>query len=176
MSNAGNMLIRFAVLAAPVNVRLDENVIGYNAAIYPNPFQHPIVVIPVNCATANLTCSMPFGRAFSTLAINSQRGLPVPLAGDSSPAHADLKFGVEQNVLRIYSPSQLLGGSDERNLWCVLADPRPLYAINWQNWASDGPGRPFANCASRSATSASLCIVNPPANLTMVVPPLPEGK
>ncbi len=45
---------------------------------------------------------------------------------------------------------------------------RPLYAVGWDSYSSDGPGRPFADCASRTTTSQDVCKVG--AGFVVTIP------
>jgi hypothetical protein len=150
--NIGNMLVVVGVIQSDLQVRLEELRIDSDRTRYPDRTEHPIVTLPVSCSGAGASCSVAQGQFLSLLRVQSLRGLPNSIPG---PASAALKYGTsQQNVLRLIPPSQLV--APEINQWCVLADDRAAYAVNWEAYASDGPNRPFTSC--RSTTPAvDLC-------------------
>jgi len=165
--DAGNMLINFGVLSTAFTVRVENQKFGIGqcgnrTGGWPQTPQHPTVSVPVDCTSPS--CATLKGQIFSRLLIQSLRGLPDSVPG---PQYAALKFGNnQQNVIRIVTNAFLV--APDLNSWCVLADPRPWYAINWENWASDGPNLPFADCSNRDNNAIDVCQVA--AGGTIIVP------
>jgi hypothetical protein len=168
--DVGNMEARLGVIGTEYQVRVEQLRVDTTRSQYPDRTEHPTVTVPVSCGAGD--CSVADGQIFSTYLVRSERGLPNSNPG---PATAAVKFGeTQQNVFAVYNaqsqPATLLGTGT--NSWCVLADQRPWYAVNWEAWASDGPGRDYSDCASRSENK-DVCTTN---GQTIVVVPADKKK
>ena len=155
--NVGNMDLQLGVLAASYQVRVEQLRVDTRRTNYPDLSEHPIVERSVGCSSTD-SCTLSANTLFASLVVRSERGLPNSNPG---PASAKVKFGqTQQNVMASYSalsvPAQLVAPSP--NTFCVLADQRVAYAVQWEAYSSDGPSRPFTDC---SASASDPALTNP---------------
>lgn len=155
--NVGNMEVALGVIKAGYQVRVEQLRVDSRRTNYPDRSEHPTVDVAVACGV-NDSCVAPSGSIFSLLLVRSNRGLPDSNPG---PAMAQVKFGqVQQNVMAAYSAlaQPPILQAPQVNQFCVLADDRVAYAVQWEAYSSDGPNRPFTDCSDRGTpTQLDIC-------------------
>jgi hypothetical protein len=118
------------------------------------------------------------GELFSRLWVQSLRGAPSLELNGLLPFVA-VKFGnVQENVMRLIHESWV-HTDDTNNAFCVVADSRNEYALNWASWASNTASQAFNDCSSLDDNVIDNCR-NPaePTNPVgaIIVPPRTNKK
>jgi hypothetical protein len=166
--DVGNMNVMMGVIKAPYQVRVEQIRVESTREQYPDLSEHPTVLLPVSCINP-ADCNIASTQVFSMYWVQSQRGLPDLVPG---PPTATIKFGnTQQNVMTVFNAladPPVLSGT-ELNQWCVLADHRPWYAVNWEAYASAGPNKPFTSCENKNSNSFDICTTDDEPIL--VIPP-----
>jgi len=165
----------FTVLAVPQQVRVNEVPYSDRPIEYPDHRVLPRKTTDVNCESG--ACAPGLGEMFSRLWVQSFRGLPSEENGPANYRYMVLKFGnTVQTPLRVIDESWLWQNpSTNPNPFCVIADPRNEYAINWGlSYASNNAGNFFSDCSSLDDSKIDNCRTpeSQSALGAIIVPPL----